>query len=125
MTGGTVTLFEGAAFCTAAAGGDIVPGGVQGLFVLDARVLSELVLLVDGVRPQALGARVSDPNQATFVGRVGDSIAVERHRVVDDGLRDEVVIRNVGEEAAYVAVEVRAHADFASLAEVRAGRPGA
>lgn len=122
----TVTLFEGAAFCIAAPSGDIEPGGTQGLFVREARLLSQLVLLVNGAAPEALDSRVDDPHHGTFVGCIGDTIVVERHRDVGDGLRDELVVRNVGGEAAYVELELLVDADFSPARVVRSGgaRPG-
>lgn len=117
--GGTVTLFEGAAFCTCSASGDITPGSSEGLFVLDARLLSALVVTVNGAPPDSLAAQVADPHRATFVGQRGDALVVERHRRLGDGLHDELVVRNVGTEASYVEVAVSAAADFASPAEVR------
>jgi glycogen debranching enzyme len=121
VTGGTVTLFEGATLCTSGTNGDIEPGGTQGLFGLWSRLLSSFHLVVDGATPEPLGHHTGDPNQATFVGRVGDGLVVERHRSIGDGLRDDVVIRNVGAEPAYVSVEVLADADFQSPQRVRAG----
>jgi glycogen debranching enzyme len=120
--GDTVTLFEGATFCTVAAGGDIEPGGTQGLFVLEARILSCLCLLVDGEVPEALATQVDDPHHATFVACVGDRLVVRRTRTIGDGMTDEVVVRNVGGEAAYVGVELLVDADFATPRAVRAGR---
>lgn len=117
----TVTLFEGATFCTAAPSGDIELGGTQGLFVLEGRLLSQFVLLVAGAPPEPLATLVDDPHHATFVSCRGDRLVVERHRDVADGLRDEIVIRNVLDEAAYVEVELLVDADFASPRAVRQG----
>jgi hypothetical protein len=119
--GRTVTLFEGGAFCLSGPSGDIEADSFHGLFVRDARILSSLRLEVNGQQPEPLAAEVLDPHRAVFVGRRGDDLVVERHRSIGDGLHDEVVIRNVGREPAYVEVEVGATADFASLVEVRDG----
>src|SRR3990170_4392128 len=119
--GGTVTLFEGAAFCTSSTSGDIDPA-TQGLFVLDARLISELSIEINGERPETLAAEVLDPHRATFVARIGETLVVERHRSIGDGLPDEIVVRNVGSEASYVEVAVTAEADFASPLAVRDGR---
>lgn len=121
--GGTVTLFEGAAFCTSAWSGDVEPAS-GGLFVLDARLLSSLAIEVNGAPPEPLAAQILDPHRASFVGRIGESLVIERHRSIGDGLHDEVVVRNVGSEAAYVEVMVRAEADFASPIDVRDHRTG-
>jgi len=117
----TVTLFEGAAFCVASPSGDIEPGTTQGLFVREVRVLSRLELLVHGVAPEPLARRADDPHHGVFVACVGDTIVVERHRDVGDGMRDELVVRNVGGEAAYVELELLVDADFAPASAVRSG----
>jgi glycogen debranching enzyme len=119
--GGSVTLFEGAAFCASSATGDIDAGTTEGLFVLDARLLSSLVVEVNGRRPEPLAAEVLDPHRATFVARLGETLVLERDRSIGDGLHDELVVRNVGGEACYVEVVVSAAADFASPLEVRDG----
>jgi glycogen debranching enzyme len=119
--GGTVTLFEGAAFCASSATGDIDAGTTEGLFVLDARLLSSLVVEINGKRPEPLAAEVLDPHRATFVARLGETLVLERYRSIGDGLHDELVVRNVGGEACYVEVVVSADADFASPLEVRDG----
>lgn len=87
--------------------------------MLDARLLSELAVEVNGLLPEPLAAQVLDPHRATFVARLGETLVVERHRAIGDGLHDEVVVRNVGEEACYVEVVVTAAADFASPLDVR------
>jgi glycogen debranching enzyme len=120
--GGMVTLFDGAAFCTSSASGDIGAAPTEGLFVLDARLLRELTVTVNGRRPDPLAAEVLDPHRAAFVARLGESLVIERHRHIGDGLHDEIVVRNVGTEAAYVEVVVTAAADFASPADVRQHR---
>lgn len=99
-------------------------GSTEGLFVLDARLLSALTVEVNGERPEPLAAEVLDPHRASFVGRVGETLVVERHRAIGDGLHDEVVVRNVSSEAAYVEVLISADADFASPIEVRDHRAG-
>jgi glycogen debranching enzyme len=119
-----VTLFEGGAFCISSRAGDIEAGSFHGVFLRDARILSSLRLEVNGQSPEPLAAHVLDPHRAVFIGRRGDALVVERHRSIGDGLHDEVVVRNVGSEPAYVQVDVAAGADFASLADVRDGGAG-
>lgn len=126
---GEVTLVEGAAFCISGRSGDIIPGGTEGVFYLDARLVSELRLLVNGDPPEPLAAHGDEPFAATFMarchpleGQVDSTIVVERHRFVGQGLREDVVLRNLGAEASYVRVEVIIDADFASVRAVRTGR---
>jgi glycogen debranching enzyme len=118
-SGGSVTLFEGAAFCASSPTGDIEAGTTQGLFVLDARLVSSLVVEINGCRPEPLAAEVLDPHRATFVARIGETLVIERFRAIGDGLHDEIVVRNTGEEATYVEVVVTAAADFANPIDVR------
>jgi glycogen debranching enzyme len=126
---GEVVLVEGAAFCISARSGDIGPGGIEGVFYLDARLISELRLLVNGEPPEPLAAQVDEPFAATFLARghpvesqLDSTIVVERHRFVGQGMREDIVVRNVGGEAAYVKVEAVVDADFASVRAVRTGR---
>jgi hypothetical protein len=59
--GGTTTLVAGTTFCLSADGGDVVPGGVQGLFVDDTRVVSARRLRIDGapVASTSCGSAIS------------------------------------------------------------------
>jgi glycogen debranching enzyme len=122
--GGTLTLFEGVSCCLAAPSGDIDGDSFHGLFVRDTRLLSTLRLLVNGEEPEPLVAEVLDPHRAVFVARQGASLVIERHRTIGDGLHDELVVRNVGGEPAYVEVGILAAADFAPLVDIRDGRDG-
>ncbi len=122
------TLVEGPSFCVSDSTGDITPGGSQGVFLLDTRFLSELVLQVNGRQPELLAATTDEPFSATFVLRgtpdagVDSTILVERHRWLGQGLREDIVVRNLAEEATYLSVEIALGTDFADIAEVRAGR---
>ncbi|MGH9243425.1 MAG: amylo-alpha-1,6-glucosidase [Acidimicrobiales bacterium] len=126
---GEVILVEGSSFSISTRSGDITPGGTAGIFFLDARVISELRLLVNGDAPEALAAHVGEPFAATFVGRgpqgeaqIDSTLVVERHRYVGQGLREDIVVRNLGAEATYVSIDVIVDADFASVRSVRTGR---
>jgi glycogen debranching enzyme len=126
---GEVILVEGASFCISSRSGDIEPGGTEGVFFLDARIVSELRLLVNGAAPEPLAAHVDEPFAARFVarchpaeGQSDSTLVIERHRYVGQGLREDLVLRNLGREATYVNVELVADADFASVRAVRSGR---
>jgi glycogen debranching enzyme len=126
-----VTLVEGGSFCISDLSGDVddrAPGGVGGLFVAERRVLSRLVLTVDGRPLDPVDHHVDDPAAVTFVGRVtGDPTSrtpgpvVVRRRTLSAGLRDHVEVRNAGREPTYVEVEVDVAADLAPVAAVREG----
>ena len=124
----TVTLLEGACFCISSRTGDVEPGGMHGLFFLDTRFVSELVLLVNGAAPQILDVVEDNPFAATFIARTAptagtldSTVLVERRRRVGEGMRDEIMIRNLSAEASYCQLQLRVGADFADVEEVRSG----
>lgn len=131
-TGGgseSVTLIEGSSFCLSERGGDLVPGTPHGLFHRDTRILSAWRLRVDDEEVDPLTVIAQEPYEALFLGRArprpGQSEAtllVERHRFVGAGMREDLVLRNLGTEAAACRLTLRAEADFADLFAVKEGR---
>src|SRR5438445_1770696 len=126
---GTVTLVEGSAFCISGRSGDMAPNVPQGFFFRDTRFVSRLELRVNGHAPEPLAAESLDPFSATFVlrtrpraGRADSPLVVFRHRYVGRGLREDIVIRNYGEEPAYCSLELLVDADSADLFQVKEGR---
>jgi glycogen debranching enzyme len=126
---GVVTLVEGATFCLSNPAGDVVPGLPHGLFCRDTRVLSGWQLLVDGEPPDALSTSPREPFATTFVGRgrpgegrADSTLLVLRHRYVGDGMREDVVLRNVGAAEVRCRLELVVGADFADLFEVKENR---
>jgi hypothetical protein len=68
-----------------------------------------------------------EPYRATFVARVAPDgpqteVLVERRRFVGDGMREDLVVRNVGARPADVRLRLRVGADFADLFDVKDGR---
>ena len=125
----TVTLVEGSAFCISERSGDFLPGLPQGLFFRDSRFLSRFELRVNGHEPETLAASTTDPFSAVFVarshpspGRADSTLMVFRYRYIGRGLREDIVIRNFGDEAAYCSIELDLEVDFADLFEVKEGR---
>ncbi|MDQ1494525.1 MAG: hypothetical protein QOG69_1008 [Actinomycetota bacterium] len=130
-SGGPVTLVEESSFCLSGRGGDIHPGTVQGLFVLDTRLISCLELTLDGVSPEPLAVSTEQPFAASFVARVRrpdqaspyeSPLLVIRRRYVGSGMRDDVAIRNHNRYAVSVRMRLDVHADFADLFAVKEGR---
>jgi len=126
---GLVTLVEGSGFCISGRDGDVAPGSAQGLFFRDTRFLSGMGLHINGARPEALAAERTSPFAATFVvrarppaGRADSSLMALRHRHVGRGMREDLIVRNYGEEPAYCSLELRFSADFANLFAVKEGR---
>ncbi|HEX8804169.1 MAG TPA: glycogen debranching N-terminal domain-containing protein, partial [Acidimicrobiales bacterium] len=116
MTAGEgVSLVDGDSFCTSRASGDLV-GGTDGLYVAGRRVLSRCALAVNGQAVVPVGCHLDDPAAATFVARAGHPSGgpgpiVVRRRFLGEGMRDDVELRNPGDEATYVEVEVALAAD--------------
>ena len=62
---GEVTCVAGQTFCLSAASGQILPGSDQGVYIRDTRVLSMLVLRINGAAPTALGGYPLGPGAAS------------------------------------------------------------
>ncbi|MFB9723536.1 amylo-alpha-1,6-glucosidase, partial [Planobispora longispora] len=127
--GDTVTLVEGGSFCVCASSGDIVPGGGQGVYHADTRILSRWELRVDDLPVETLQVIPAEPYHATFLGRArprpgraDSTLLVVRDRYVGGGLREDLTLRNLSEEPAGCVVTVQVNTDVADLFEVKAGR---
>ncbi len=122
-----VTLVEGPTFMLSGASGDVHPGGVAGLFMLDTRVLSRWELAVNGHAVEPLSVTHDGPFGATFVGRVGlddhvdAAVAVVQRRYVGRGVREEVEVRHHGAESVVLTLSLTADADFRNVFAVKAG----
>ena len=123
------TLVEGSLFCVSSGNGDITDQGAYGLFFRDLRSLSRWELRVDGQSPEPLAAYRTEPSSATYVSRVparaghADShLLVLRQRHLGDGMREDLAIRNLGQETAGCAITMLIDADFADLFEVKENR---
>ena len=127
--GDRVTLVEGSAFVICSPGGEMFPDVAHGFFFRDTRFLSRWSLRVNGEAPESLARSNQDPYAATFVarthpkpGRADSNLMIERRRYVGRGMREDMIIRNFGEEPAYCAVELTYGADFSDLFAVKEGR---
>ena len=67
---GLVTLLEGTTFCICETSGDLRPGGAQGLFVRDTRLISRLELSINGHVPEPLAPQSHEPFACTFLSRM-------------------------------------------------------
>jgi glycogen debranching enzyme len=128
---GAVTLLEGSTFCISASGGDVQRDRPQGLFVADTRMLSCWRLALDGQPLETLSTieDPAEPYRACFVARTtprpwaaDSTMLVLRNRFVGDGMREDVVLRNLGPEPVGVILTLTAEADFADLFAVKDGR---
>jgi glycogen debranching enzyme len=130
-SGEIVTLVDESTFAISNRAGDIIPGSAQGLFVRDKRVISRFELLIGGAALEPLAAINSDPYCATFVartmptpGRADSTLMIIRTRYVGQGMREDIVIHNFGEEPTVCVLEGFIDADFADLFAVKEGRAG-
>ncbi|WP_236827900.1 MULTISPECIES: glycogen debranching N-terminal domain-containing protein [unclassified Blastococcus] len=128
---GLVTLVDGATFCLSEATGDVIPGGAQGLYFRDARLLSRFELRLDGASPSPLSVLGQEAYSARFLlrrppvpGRADSTLLLVRERLVADGLREVVTVENLGTEATTASLSLWVSADFADLFAVKEGRPG-
>jgi glycogen debranching enzyme len=130
-SGNAVTLVDESTFAISRTGGDVVAPSAEGLFVRDTRIVSRFELRVNGTPPEPLAVMSDDPFSATFVsrcpprhGRADSTLMVFRRRYVGQGMREDLVIRNFGDEPTFCSVELFVDADFADLFAVKEGRAG-
>ena len=126
---GEVTCVNGRTFCRSTASGQIRPGPYgDGVFVEDTRILSALVLTVNGEEPHALGGYALGPGAARFsaCSHVGDepdpTLLIDRRRVVTEVWNEQIRVTNHRVEAIEVEVGLQAAADFAYIFDVKHGR---
>ncbi|MBA2558729.1 MAG: amylo-alpha-1,6-glucosidase, partial [Propionibacteriales bacterium] len=127
LEAGVVTLVEGATFCVSGRSGDIDPGSPQGLFFRDTRILARWRLDVAGRTPQELTVIPGEPYEATFLARVRPGLSqtellVERRRLVGQGMREDLCLRNMSARTVSTTVSVTVGADFANLFDVKETR---
>jgi glycogen debranching enzyme len=130
--GGTLTLVEGSSFCISSGSGDMLRGSPHGLFFQDTRFLSRLEVEVNEVLPEPLAAAIPEPFSAVIAARTRPSagkadshLMVFRNRWIGRGMREDIEVRNFGDEPAYCSLTITVDTDFANLFEVKEGRPTA
>ena len=134
-----VTAFAAPTTSLAAANGDIgrpsaaEPGShpsAEGVWHADVRVLSEVLLAVDGATPEPLAHALGRGSaHFTALSRTGDhplgpdgALRVDRVRRVDPGLVEEsVTVTNPLDTEVTVSVAVALRSDFATIPRVRQG----
>jgi glycogen debranching enzyme len=121
-----VTLVEGSTFCISATDGEMAADRVDGLYYRDTRIVSSWRVVLDGRAPEPLAVQPGSPYEATFVGRRrgdGAPLLIERHRLVGDGMREDLVLRNLGSEDTACRLTIEVGTDFADMFSVKAGSP--
>lgn len=110
--------------------GQIRSGGVHGAFRHDRRVVSELVVDVDGLEPVAVGSRLAGADTARFVAVVrhlGDpgadpTVRLERSRTTrGDGFDEELVLVNSSRQDIEARVRLRVAVDLSAMDTVKHG----
>ena len=126
---GLVTLLEGTTFCICDPSGDMRPGGAQGLFVRDTRLISRFELTINGHVPEPLSPQSHEPFACTFLSRMpptagmaDSTMLVTRRRVLNDGMHEEISLRNMSSEPLGVSLRIGVTGDFADVFEVKEGR---
>jgi glycogen debranching enzyme len=111
--------------------GQIRPDGAQGLYVGDRRVLSQLIVTLDGAEPAPLQAGAAGAD-AWFVGvarTLGDggtdpTVLVRRdRRVVADGLEEDIFVTSYARTPVRAWLGIQLGCDLASMHNVRTGTP--
>jgi glycogen debranching enzyme len=125
-----VTCVHAPTVVLSAADGQIHGGGVHGAFRHDCRVVSELVVDLDGREPVPVGTDQPAANLARFVAVVrhlGDpgadpTVRIERERrATGDGLEERLVLANASRQTVSATVRVRAAVDFVAMDAVKRG----
>ena len=125
-----VTCMKAPTVALSGTDGQIVPGGVQGVMCYDRRVLSELVVRVDGYEPVPVGHSLDEADDARFVGiirHLGDlgadpTVWLERRRRTrDHGMDEHLQLVNLSRRPISVAVTVQAAVDLAGVIDVKHG----
>jgi glycogen debranching enzyme len=124
-----VTLVEGQTFCIAEASGDMHETAPEGLFYLDARILSRWQLRLNGHPLESLAVTTPEPfasmhvtRGAPAVGQADANVVVVRHRHISNGMRERLRVTNYGLEELPVLLELACDVDFADLFEVKESR---
>jgi glycogen debranching enzyme len=113
--------------------GQIRATGVQGVYVSDRRVLSLMVVTLDGIEPAPLRAWSAGDAarfEATAPG-LGDpgtdpTVLVRRHRrVLADGMQEHIEVTSYARTPVHARLAVQLGCDLAEMAAVRTGGAGA
>jgi glycogen debranching enzyme len=122
---GTI-LHSGGTFLVADVSGDISPGTEQGYYHLDTRFLDRLELRLDGQRPVRQSATTPRWEEGfhfltnpALEGAQRQTLQICVHRVVSQGLHEDVEIENFGDRPASLRLGIGVGADFAYILTVK------
>ena len=124
---GQLTLVSGNTFLVGSVDGDLGGDGVEGLYMLDTRVLSHWRLLIDGERVDPVTAMGGGPFSVSIVGRAApqppleSDLAVLRRRHIGQGMREDIELIYYGPHQRDLVLGLEVGSDFASLFDVKGG----
>ncbi len=110
--------------------GHIRPGGAQGIFCADTRVIDEAILLVSGEEPEMVGGRLAGGGAATFqalvrtVGSEGSDPLVRLTRtrtVTTEDVSEEFLLSSDLARDTVAVVELVIGTDFSPMETVKSG----
>lgn len=113
--------------------GAMEPGGAQGVYVGDQRVLDRLALTLGGAAPEPVATWLEGPSSARFValartvGDPGPDPTVRVTRLVTahpDGLSEDVTVTSEADSAVRARLELRLEVGLTPVDDVKAGEPG-
>jgi len=111
--------------------GQIRPGGAQGLYVQDVRVLSKFVVMVDGEEPVPVGHDIEGGDHNRFdaavfnvgLGAPDPVVFLTRRRRVDpSGMTEEITLTSHARGSVEVHLRLLLACDLAAIAAVKSGR---
>ncbi|EMQ99926.1 glycogen debranching N-terminal domain-containing protein [Paeniglutamicibacter gangotriensis] len=125
---GAVTILHGTTYVLAAANGDMDAARPHGFFFRDTRFISGWRLRLNGKELESLYGSATEPYRAMFVGRPAvdgagpeSHVLIERHRSLDGGFTERIVVHNHSSSEFSAALELDVEADFADLFDVKGG----
>jgi glycogen debranching enzyme len=124
-----VSVYHGSTFALSDRTGDVSPDTVTGVFCADTRHLSRFELTIDGMRLTPLSGGQIEPHEARFFltnatgSLAARTISIERRRMIGEGLRESIIVRNHDNVPVRMQLTIRYAADFADLFEVKDAAP--
>lgn len=112
------------------ADGEITGAGISGVYLGDRRILSTLVVSVDGRTPEHIAGASPSASQADFVAllrEVDDETAdpkvrlLRRRSLHPAGIREDFTVESTLATPVELRLTVRARADLASMDQIKAG----
>lgn len=120
----TVVLSAGTTFVIVGTDGSIRPSGAQGFYAEDTRLISALVIAIDGHPLRVIDRRTTDSTMSV-TGTIGDptrpELLVDQRWTLSDMLEIALSIENLTSSIRDVAVDLTVAGDFADLFEVKRG----